>query len=209
MRDISKVKTGYPSRPQLKFADPKDGRLRASSPKAIAKRSASSAKFLKMLTTLIESEGYKTYLETGTSVGVSLRCALLTGIERLTTIEGSPELASYAQSVLPDGDRRSSIVVGNVLDVFESTLTATKPDVIFLDADHRSSTVLSHLETIKKKHPNVQCVILHDIYWSKDMKEAWNKIIDDPAFHLTIDIFEAGLIFPNYPMEKQHFRLRF
>ena len=75
--------------------------------------------------------------------------------------------------------------------------------------DHRSETIHFYLEELKKHGENIKAIVIHDIYWSADMNEAWQTVIRDPDYALTIDCFHAGIIFPSRDMVKQHFVLKY
>ena len=83
------------------------------------------------------------------------------------------------------------------------------PELCFIDADHRSEAVSFCIETLVKHAPNLKCIIIHDIYWSPDMLNYWKTIVADHRFVLTVDLFQAGLIFLDIDTPKQHFSVRF
>lgn len=101
------------------------------------------------------------------------------------------------------------IVNGELQKTFESEVVRSKPELYFLDADHRASAVAFCIDMILKHTPDVKCIVIHDIYWSQDMKLIWDELVQDPRFNLSIDVFQAGLLFPKPLMEKQHFKVRF
>jgi predicted O-methyltransferase YrrM len=152
-----------------------------------------------------------TVLECGTSLGVnSLYLEKSEGVSRVITIEGSPIVSALAQKGFNKYAKgKIHLISGNIYDVFVPQLIKNKPQIIFIDADHRGSAIDFYLSQIKMHHPDVDCVIIHDLYWSADMKLAWKKVIADSTFKLTIDLFHAGLIFPNRDQPKQHFTLKF
>lgn len=177
----------------------------------IAKTSLSKPRFSAFLNRLIIHLGIEKAVETGTSLGINtLYMAGGNTVKKVVTIEASPILASIARkqfSMLLQ--HKIQINEGTIQDILESTLASVQPDFCFIDADHRSSAVLFCLDAIIKQCPEIKCIVIHDIYWSSDMLAAWNHIQQDSRFSLTIDIFQAGIIFPNLEMPKQHFTLRF
>jgi hypothetical protein len=50
--------------------------------------------------------------------------------------------------------------------------------------------------------------VFDDIYWSDEMKQAWQKIKENPKVTITIDLYEMGLVFFRMGQRKQHFKLR-
>lgn len=153
--------------------------------------------------------GYQTVLETGTSVGLNTAYLAHSNASSIYTIEGSAEIAREAQEGFDQlGLQQINLRIGLVKEVFESVLNESTPGLIFLDADHRLETMRYYMDAIATHSPGTACIVIHDIYWSAGMKQAWQEIVGNPQYALTIDLFEAGVVFPSYPMEKQHFTLR-
>lgn len=178
---------------------------------SIAKSSLSQAKFSAFLNLLIEYLNVKSALETGTSLGINaLYMAGNDTIQKLVTIEASPGITALAKKQFSSLlQHKIQITEGTIQEVFEPSVIKEKPQLCFIDADHRSEAVLQCLEVIKRHNPEIKCIVIHDIYWSQDMFSAWKSIIADPSYNLTMDIFQAGVVFPNVQMPKQHFTVRF
>lgn len=194
----------------LDLIDLKTQRSFRKSVSFIARTSLSKPRFSAFLRLLTEQLGAKRVLETGTSLGINaLYMASATSVEKLITIESSPALAYYAQKSFSTLTNTTiQLVQGTIYDVFVSSIVQLQPELYFLDADHRSSAIAFYLDAIMTHTPSVKCIVIHDIYWSKDMASAWECIVKDPRFSLTVDLYQAGLIFPNQAMPKQHFTLR-
>lgn len=193
----------------VELIDFKDGSTSMKSIGSVAKGSLSTPKFSAFLHLLIPFLKGKSVLETGTCLGIN-SLYLAQSSAKVTTIEGSSVLASLARKNF-DQFRSHTIrlVNGDLYEVFESEIAKNTPDIFFLDADHRSSAIAFCIDRILRFAPSTKCIIIHDIYWSKDMNEIWQQLVDDPRFSLSIDIFQAGLLFPKPDMEKQHFYVRF
>lgn len=177
---------------------------------SIAKRSASSARFSSFLRELITYVDSKTVLETGTSLGINTLYLASSSADKVVSIDASKLLCSLSEKNLEEfKDRKVQVVNGDIHDILEKEIVHYQPDFYFLDADHRSTTVAFCIDLILKHTPNAKCIVVHDINWSEDMNEIWGELTNDPRFTLTIDIFEAGILFPNLEMPKQHFVLRF
>ena len=50
--------------------------------------------------------------------------------------------------------------------------------------------------------------IFDDIYWSKEMQEAWLEIKNHPKVTVTIDVFHFGIVFFREEQAKEHFKIR-
>lgn len=194
----------------IQYTDPKSKIIKQEALNKWAKRVTSSLKFSRFLIRLIDFLHAKTVLETGTAAGINAVSMTLSKSNEIITLEGSHEIASVAQRTI-DAIAKSKvqIIEGDVRSTFASALQKHKPDLVFLDADHRSETIMFYMEEISKMKVLPQCILIHDIYWSKDMNQAWLKLVKNAAYPLTIDLFEVGLIFPHFPSEKQHFQIKF
>lgn len=190
------------------FKTHKDYRRSVSS---IVRSSTSTKNFSIFLKELCEFMGIESVIETGTSFGINaLYISRASSIKKIITIEGSPIIAKYAERAFDIlGYKKIEILNANVYSIFESQLERINPDMVFLDADHRASAIDFYLKAIRKHCPKIKCIVVHDIYWSEDMSTAWDLVIKDPQFNLTIDLYQAGVIIPNHPAPKQHFTLRF
>ena len=51
-------------------------------------------------------------------------------------------------------------------------------------------------------------LVFDDIYWSRDMTQAWETILKDSRVIVSIDCFNLGFIFFRKEQPKQHFRIR-
>ena len=193
----------------IKYTDPRFLEDITTSVGRLASRVASTHKFSYFLYKLINHMQYDRILEAGTSLGINATYLGSTKASRVWTMEGIEEIADLAierfQKLEYDHVR---VVKGLVEHTFRDSL-GLNPDMIFIDADHRSEAIFWYLRIIKEMNIQPKCIIIHDIYWSRDMNKAWKQIVKDEQYSLTIDIFQAGIIFPDHPMEKQHFVVKF
>ncbi|WP_436516718.1 O-methyltransferase [Ekhidna sp. To15] len=178
---------------------------------SISKSSLSEPKFSAFLYLLIKHLKVTRVLETGTSLGInSLYMAGPELIKKVNTIEASPIIASLAKKQFSKLlQHKIEIKIGTIQDEFEALVVREQPEICFIDADHRSEAVKYCLDHLLKHCPQIKCIVIHDIYWSEDMLKGWKEMVDNDEFRLTIDLFQAGLIFPKIDMPKQHFTLRF
>lgn len=178
---------------------------------SVANSSLSTPKFSSFLFLLINYLKATKVLETGTSLGInSLYMAGPTSVKKVNTIEASPILASLAKKQFSKLlQHKIEIKIGTVQDELESLIVKEQPEICFIDADHHSEAVKRCVDLIVKHNSNVKCIVIHDIYWSEDMYNGWKQLIESDQFDLTLDLFQAGIIFPTMSMPKQHFVLRF
>lgn len=199
----------YQDKRVIDVTDLKTGVSKRSSVGDYARRSASRARFSKFLQLLCEKLEIRSVLETGTSLGINaLYLAGANTVDKVCSIEGSRIIYDLAKKVTVN-DPKVELLNGDLHDLLEMSLVKYQPQLVFLDADHRSSSVEFCVEKVLEHVSDVKCIVIHDIYWSPDMTKAWEEIVGNTKFTLTVDLFQAGLLFPNYPMEKQHFILKF
>lgn len=193
----------------IDVVDFKTGKSKRTTVGAVAASSLSSLKFMNFLRLLTEYLKASVILETGTSLGLNaVSLSKSKSLNKVVSIEGS-EIIHQLATRNCEKEPRIDLIQGDIYKLLGPTLSRYQPDVVFLDADHRASAIEFCLEQVMLHCPNVKCIVIHDIYWSPDMLAGWQSIVEDPKYSLTLDIFQAGLIFPNHPIVKQHFTLRF
>jgi len=102
------------------------------------------------------------------------------------------------------------IVVGNIDEKLPSILEAVeKIDLIFFDANHRSDALINYFEQCISKIHNNTILIVDDIYWSKDMAQAWDAIKNHDKVRSTIDLFQIGIVFFNPDLPAKHYRMSY
>lgn len=187
----------------------KNGQVRSVS--EIARHSLSGAWQCRILFNLIREFHLKSVLEVGTSLGIST-AYLSSGAPKgtIVTLEGNPSSGKIASDVW------QRLKLNNIdlkVGEFGETMRAAANqlgtiDFAFLDGNHRKRATLDYFDLFKNYVSQHSIFIVDDIYWSKDMNEAWRVIIKDDSVAFSIDLFRMGvLFFDNSIMSKQHFKL--
>lgn len=171
-------------------------------------QSANGARILSRMTEFAKPE---IILELGTAAGITTMYISQSAPEaKIYTIEGDKMIAKVAQENFKHLNYHNiSLLEGNfseILPILVSDLPTI--DLAFLDGDHSKSGTLHYLELIKPKLHANSVVIIHDIYWSEDMKKAWHEIINMPEVIISIDYFYFGILFFNTRTAKQHYILK-
>ena len=101
------------------------------------------------------------------------------------------------------------IVVGNI----DKTLTQklkeiSSLDFVFFDANHRYEPTIRYFEQCLEKAHNGSCFVFDDIYWSDEMKQAWQYIKTHSSVSVSLDLFWVGIVFFNQNQAKQDFVLK-
>jgi predicted O-methyltransferase YrrM len=81
--------------------------------------------------------------------------------------------------------------------------------MVYIDANHRYEPTLRYFDALVKYCTPDAVLVLDDIHWSAEMEKAWEKIKQHEKVTLTIDIFDAGLVFFTPLYTKQHYTLSF
>jgi len=181
--------------------------------KDIARTSLKPQKYSQLLHRMVQYYQPSTILEVGTSLGITT-AYLATGnsAAQVITMEGSNAIARIASANF-DGMHIANIMT--VLGNFDTTLSATlqnipSVDFAFIDGNHRYEPTIRYFEQVLAKSHDRTIIILDDIYWSKEMEQAWEWVKTHPAVRLTIDLFAIGIVIlrPEI-LHRQHFTVRY
>ncbi|MCX6275235.1 MAG: class I SAM-dependent methyltransferase [Bacteroidetes bacterium] len=151
-------------------------------------------------------------LELGTSLGITtLYLATPNSKSKVVTIEGCPntaavagknfELAGITNIIQEVGEFSKSLPIA--LSHFK------KIDFAYFDGNHRKDATLQYFNSCLQYHHADSIFVFDDIYWSKEMADAWNEIRNHPAVTVSIDLYSMGIVLFRDTLPKQHFKLRF
>ena len=174
----------------------------------LARHSLTPARFSQLLALLIRHLGITQVAELGTSLGLnSLYLSKAIGTNgHLTTFEGCPNLAQRAKTLFA-GNSQITVIPGNLDTTWPTFLQSTKPlQLIYFDANHRLAPTLHYFEACLSHLTEHAVLVFDDIHWSSEMEQAWRQIKQHPKVRLTLDVYEAGLVFlgPNLPTGHYH-----
>jgi predicted O-methyltransferase YrrM len=178
----------------------------------IVRHSSVSYKYGRILFNLAREFQPATILEMGTSVGVST----------MYLAEGRPEASLYALEGCSDklavANENSRLlnhpniypVEGAFGEVLPGLLPQIGPlDMVFMDGNHRKDPTLNYFALLQPYlHPH-SIVILDDIYWSPEMKEAWNQIRKHPGVQVSVDLYRMGILLFRKELYPQRFKIRY
>lgn len=175
----------------------------------ILKISSSRYKQNKLLFRLVDYLKPNNILELGTNLGVSTYAmALGQPVSGITSIEGCPNTLSIARKQLMDFNVSNCKLLNGTFSETLLTLDDKQWDFIFFDGHHNKTATLHYFEKLLPKIHNDSLIILDDIYWSKEMTEAWTTIKNHPEVSVTVDLFFWGLVFFRKEQRKEHFTIR-
>lgn len=175
----------------------------------LARQSASRDFEAETLAKLVNYHRFQNILELGGNLGKAATYMASVNSEcQIVSVEGNEGLAQYMSRSLKNLDLKNVAVVHNTFDAFFKE-NQTKFDMVFIDGDHSYEPTLRYFEHSKKILNGPGPIVLHDIYWSRGMTEAWERIKADETATVTIDLFFFGLVYFRPEQRKQHFSIRY
>lgn len=178
---------------------------------AMAKTSLSPRKYSQLYAALIRRFGCRQIIELGTSLGInSLYLAAAHGTT-VTTFEGSPAIASYAQSTFEfAGCNNVRLIEGDINSTLPKFLASSpKVDFAFMDANHRFEPTLRYFNMLLPRIHHQSLVLIDDIHHNWEMEQAWTELKKYPTVYGSIDLFKVGILFFDPSLNKQDVVLQF
>ena len=180
--------------------------------KDLARSGLSSRKFSEMLFRLSDYMESVDIVELGTSLGINtLYLAKSSPKARVTTFEGCRESAQIAIDLFKRAHQFNiEVIRGNIdLTLPGFAKKTNKVDLVYFDANHQFDATLRYYSQFLPLIHADTVFVIDDIYWSKSMGKAWKELVQQPEVTLSIDIFDAGLLFFNKDFYKEHYVLAF
>ena len=130
---------------------------------------------------------------------------------RCITIEGCPQTLETANRLFKENNYANiESHCGNIDNLLPNLLQNIETlDFVFFDANHKKAPTLNYFEQCLEKTYSNSIFVFDDIYWSKEMTQAWKQIINHPRVRVSIDIFQMGIVFFDDELQKEDYRLRF
>jgi len=151
----------------------------------------------------------ETILEFGTSLGLgTVALALSNEFATVDTVEACENTAETAQKYFRKFGMKNIHIHRESFQNFLINNPNKKYDLIFIDGDHNGERTFQYFEKLLNNVHNNSVIIFDDIYWSKDMTEAWKKIITHEKVQVSIDTFQWGMVFFRKEQAKEHFVIR-
>lgn len=197
---------------RIKTKDYGTGNDRKAKVSHIAHKSLKPRKWAQLLFRVVNFSKANDVLELGTSLGITTAylAAADSGI-RCITLEGSPDTANVARKTFDTLHLKNiEIIEGNIDETLSQALLRFKQlDVVFFDANHREKPTLNYFGQCLQLAHNNTIFIFDDIYWSKEMGNAWKQIKKNGKITSTIDLFDLGIVFFNSNLPKKNYILKF
>lgn len=165
---------------------------------AITKYSTSGPKFCQIYQFFAAQTNANLVIELGTCMGLSAMYLSKVTKGQIYSFEGSPEIGKVAYETW--GDSEINLVTGKISDTLPDFLHDQQMiDFALIDANHTYEGTLENFELILPKLGKKSIVAIADIHWSKGMEKAWKEICQRPEIKISLDFYEAGILFFDSP----------
>lgn len=164
----------------------------------IARVTALPQNYGKLLFRLVNHLRPGNFFEMGTGLGIStLYLASAESSAPFITLEGSQALSEIAR------EQFLKLQLNNIR-LMEGDFNETLPKAmrelgkihfVFIDGDHRKDSVIKYIRQLLPYLAENATIVIDDIYWSAEMKEAWKECAQLPQATLTVDLFRMGILF--------------
>lgn len=178
----------------------------------IARNSLKKPKAAQLLYRLVRHYQPNTLIEIGTSFGITTSyLALSVPNSQIHTFEGCPNTLNIAHKVFLDLKLNDiQTYEGEFSETLKKSLNSIeKVDFLFIDGNHKFEPTISYFEHFLTKFHKDTIIVIDDIYWSKEMTLAWEKLKNHSVIKLSIDLFYFGILFLKPGPIKQDFVFRF
>ncbi|MFZ4581521.1 MAG: O-methyltransferase [Paludibacter sp.] len=178
----------------------------------IAQSSLIKPKYGQLLFRTINYLKLNNLIELGTSLGISTAYIASTSSQsKCISLEGCEQTANVALETFKNLDLKNvEVITGNIDNTIHTALNKfNEIDFVFVDANHSYHATLKYFEIIVPKLSKNAVVIFDDIYWSKEMKQAWQLIKENKQVTSTIDLFQVGICFFNPALTKKNYKMLF
>lgn len=176
----------------------------------IAKNCATSRWDGQLIFRIIQETKPQILLELGASLGIgTLYLGCSNRNTKVYTIEGCRKTAQIAQEGIDYMHLKNiKLENGTFREILPKILNQeTTVDFVYMDGDHTKNGTLDYFSMLLPKLNSNSVVIMDDIYWSREMMEAWNSIVKMPQVRISFDIFHMGILFFKDGCEKQHYKV--
>lgn len=178
----------------------------------ITKNSSKPPRYARVLYRLVKHLRPAVILELGTSVGISALYQVAGNASaKVITLEGCPETAALARRNFARFPQYNIQITTGPFDesLPEVLKQIDKIDYLFIDGHHRLEPTLRYINLCYPHLHENAVIIVDDINWSDEMQQAWQNLLSDPRFTLSIDLFMLGILFTSKDLSKENFTVRY
>ncbi|MFQ3575007.1 MAG: class I SAM-dependent methyltransferase [Cytophagales bacterium] len=179
----------------------------------IAKASSSSKTVRELLYKTVDKFQPKSILEIGCSLGLSSQYLVKAMPQNgeLYLFDGNKQVLEHALQLCRLQSPLKKVVA--VHGLFDETLARSldgisSVDFVYFDGNHTYEATKKYFNMVLPKLSENAILVFDDIYWSEEMKKAWDEIVKHKKITYSIDLFCSGFCFIGINAEKQHFVMK-
>lgn len=147
-----------------------------------------------MLRRLVDGGKAARVLELGSHIGMSgSYIASSPRCEVLVTVEGSVELAGIAESVIARFSEGVNVRCMMFDEALDALATEAPFDLAFLDGQHEGEALHHYTHRLVDLMAPGGMIVLDDIYWSRGMNQAWQRLVAEGVFSASVDLGALGV----------------
>lgn len=137
-------------------------------------------------------------LELGTSLGVNTMYLAHATKGKVISIEGQKALFDFASQLFNQHQIKNVELINKYFDdILPELVSQNTFDFVLIDGNHTYKATLKYFELLKNKMSDKSVMIIDDIYWNKEMTDAWERIIQSNEISASIDLFRCGILIFN------------
>lgn len=178
----------------------------------LVKKTSVGARKGKLLARIAEHLAFPVIIELGTGAGFSsIYMARAARSSLVLSCEGSSGIAELARkNIQRTGTGNIRVWNRKFRDWLPGILEEHRGELlVFIDGDHRGSRMLEYCRMIMDGAGSKRVIILDDIHWSVDMYRAWMELVRNKGVSLSFELRNTGIIFMGYPVQKEHYIIRY
>ena len=164
-------------------------------------RASKPRRWAELLFCLVRSTGASSLLELGSCVGISAayQAAALEvngGDGRLISLEGVEALAERSARTIEEIglSHRVEVRVGEFGTTMSRAIGDLEPiDFAFIDGNHDEAATIAYADQLHPHLAREAVLIFDDISWSEGMSRAWQHVVSDQRYALTVDLKFVGI----------------
>ncbi|MBT1704818.1 O-methyltransferase [Chryseosolibacter indicus] len=178
---------------------------------AIAKTSLTPVRYATLYKRILEKFQCKTIIELGTSLGINTLYLSSAPGATVFTFEGIDAIAETAALTFEFAEVSNvKLIKGNIHTTLPAFLQShRKVDFVLMDANHTYEATMLYFKMLLPKLHEKSVVVIDDIYYSKEMTEAWKALKHHDLVYASADLFKCGILFFDPSLNKQHVILQF
>ena len=169
----------------------------------ITRFSTSGRKFAQLYQFFASKTPAQLLIELGTCMGITTRYLSQVTLGKLATFEGSSSIQEVAKTGFKK--ENTEFILGKIQGTLPTFLEKNSiVDFALVDATHTYDATMDYFEMLLPHLHSKSILVIADIYWSREMYQAWKTIIAKPEVRLSLDFYEYGVLFFDFPGKKTH-----